>query len=148
VARVSAEKLIPLAQEIELCRAHLRVMSVRTGRVWRLEATGTTDAAMVPPAVLLTLIENGFTHQRAGDGADVFRLSTEQASDGTTRHTFFSPGEVQNDPERPGGGTGLRYVKARLEESFPGRWSLHDAPVEGGWQTVVVLVSNAEGRVP
>lgn len=62
VARVSAEKLIPLGQELELCRAHLRVMSVRTGRTWHLEATGVDETEPVPPAVFLTLIENGFVH--------------------------------------------------------------------------------------
>jgi uncharacterized membrane-anchored protein YhcB (DUF1043 family) len=54
VARVSAEKLIPLGQELELCRAHLRVMSVRTGRDWNLETTGVDEAVSVPPAIFLT----------------------------------------------------------------------------------------------
>jgi len=28
-------------------------------------------------------------------------------------------------------------VKARLDESFPGRWTLTAGPVAGGWQTVI-----------
>jgi LytS/YehU family sensor histidine kinase len=145
VARVSAEKLIPFAQEIDLCRAHLRVMSVRTGRTWSLDAEGVDVAALVPPAVFLTLIENGFAHQRATDGAAVFRLRTERTADGRARYTFLSPGEVQTDSTRSAGGTGLRYVKARFEESFPGKWTLVDGAVAGGWQTVIEIKHRAEG---
>jgi hypothetical protein len=38
-----------------------------------------------------------------------------------------------------GGGTGLRYVKARLEESFAGRWSVESNEVEDGWRTIVEI---------
>jgi hypothetical protein len=145
MARVAAEKLIPLAQEIELCRAHLRVMSVRTARAWELATEGVDGRAPVPPAVFLTLIENGFTHQRAPDGAARFRLRGERAEDGSVRYMFFSPGEVQADGARPEGGTGLRYVRARLEESFPGRWSLRGEVVAGGWQTVIEIGATGNG---
>ena len=40
-------------------------------------------------------------------------------------------------------GTGLRYIKARLEESFPGAWSLTGEPVAAGWRTTIEI---AEGR--
>ncbi len=145
VARVSAEKLIPLAQELDLCRAHLRVMSVRTGRAWTLDAAGLDHTAPVPPAVFLTLIENGFAHQRMTGAAAAFRLRMERMAEGAIRYTFLSPGEIQTDAARPAGGTGLRYVQARLEESFPGRWSLRGEPVAGGWQTVIEIKARAEG---
>lgn len=147
LARVSAEKLIPLAQELALCRAHLRVMSARTGRACRLDATGVDEAVAVPPAVFLTLIENGFTHQRVTGGATVFCLGMEQPAEGVTRLTFFSPGEVQAEPARPTGGTGMRYVKARLEESFPGRWSLRGEVVAGGWQSTIEIETAAKGML-
>jgi len=145
VACVSAEQLIPLGQELELCRAHLRVMSVRTGRAWSLEATGVEDTALVPPAVFLTLIENGFAHQRVAGGGGAFGLRMERTAAGATRFTFLSPGEVQTDAARPVGGTGLRYVQARLEESFPGRWWLNGELVPGGWRTVIEIGKNTKG---
>ncbi len=145
VSRVSAEKLIPLAQEIELCRAHLRVLSVRTGRPCSLEAVDVDDAALVPPAVFLTLIENGFAHQRVSAGAAAFRMTMDRAADGVMRYVFVSPGDVQTDPGRPAGGTGLRYVRARLEESFPGCWSLRGEPVAEGWRTVIEIKTPKEG---
>ena len=146
VARVSAEKLIPLAQELDLCRAHLRVMSVRTGHGCSLEANEVDPTALVPPAVFLTLIENGFVHQRVTGEPAVFRL--EMASprgSSAARYTFHSPGAVQTDPSRAAGGTGLRYVKARLEESFPGRWSLRSEPAPYGWLTHIDILAPTKG---
>jgi hypothetical protein len=146
VARVSAEKLIPLSQELELCRAHLRVMSVRTACPWTLEVEGAPEEAFVPPAVFLTLIENGFVHQRARGEATVFRLRCERDGDDLTRYLFVSPGTVDTEPRRPAGGTGLRYVKARLEESFPGRWTFRSETVAVGWQTVIEVSAAQAGR--
>ena len=121
----------------------------RMGRTWILDTTGADEPALVPPAVFLTLIENGFTHQRVTHGAAVFVLHMERSADGaahgTTRYTFVSPGGVQSDAGRPVGGTGLRYVKARLEESFPGCWSLRGEPVAEGWRTVIEVRDRAEG---
>lgn len=144
VARFSAERLISLGQELELCRAHLRVMSVRTGRASQLVATGADESALVPPAVFLTLIENGFAHQRPAETVErTFQLLAERAPDGGQRYVFLSPGEVQPRSHRPAGGTGLRYVRARLEESFPGGWTLTDGPVADGWQTTIEFESHA-----
>lgn len=135
LSRMSAEKLIPLAHELELCRAHLRVMSVRTGRRWSMDSTGVDETAPVPPALFLTLIENGFAHQKAEDGA-VFRLKPTGEPDGVG-FSFVSPGKTRDTQGRPAGGTGLRYVKARLEESFPGGWTFDQGAVDDGWQTVI-----------
>ncbi len=138
LARMSGEKLVPLAQELDLSHAHLRVIARRTGRSFVLESEGENGAALVPPALFLTLIENGLVHQRPPDGA-VFRLRVAQTGSGV-RYTFFSPG-VPREPavHRPAGGTGLRYMKARLEESFPGRWAFSHQQAAEGWETVIDL---------
>lgn len=136
--RLSTQKEVPLAEELALCRAHLRVMSVRTECAWSLETEGVDPAAFVPPALFLTLIENGFSHQRVREGSPRFRLRAERA--GTyTRYTFLSPGTITVEPDRLRGGTGLRYVRSRLDESFPGAWNLSQREVPGGWETVIKL---------
>ena len=139
LSRMSGEKLIPLAQELDLCRAHLRVMSLRTETTWRLEADQVDPAAPVPPALFLTLIENGYSHQRVRTAVAAFTLRQAPMPGGGTRYVFVSPGQGQTDATRTPGGTGLRYVKARLEESFPGRWGFRNGWTDQGWESVVEI---------
>ncbi|MEO6005207.1 MAG: histidine kinase [Opitutus sp.] len=145
VARISSEKIVPLAQELALCRAHLKVMRARTDLDWQLDADGVDPAASVPPAVFLTLIENSFSHQRATAGATTFALRSV-VEHTRVRYRFRSPGAVTLDSTRVMGGTGLRYIRARLEESFPGAWSLGHGEVPGGWETVIELRTSNNQR--
>ncbi len=138
LAQFAEHKEVPLERELELCRAHLRVMSVRTEKPWRLEVGHIQPEAMVPPALFFTLIENGFTHQQPIKGSMAFRLRSEVIGAGI-RYVFFAPGKVRTSPFRPTGGSGLRYVKARLNECWPGAWEFHHGPVDGGWETSVEL---------
>ncbi|HEX2100996.1 MAG TPA: histidine kinase, partial [Candidatus Synoicihabitans sp.] len=138
LSRMSGEKQVPLAQELELCRAHLRVMNVRTGVACRLQTECVDGTEPVPPALFLTLIENGFAHQQVREGVREFVLRATPLA-GAARYTFFSPGEIKVRPARAEGGTGLRYVKARLEESFAERWLLRHEAVPGGWETVIEI---------
>ena len=138
LTRFSGEKQVSIADELALCRAHLGVMSARTDLTWSLVAEGIDASASVPPALFLTLIENGFSHQRTQKDATMFTLRAEPMGDGT-RYTFLSPGTVTLDTNRVIGGTGLRYVYARLEESFHNAWKLTHGSVPGGWETVIEL---------
>ncbi len=135
LARMSGEKQVALEQEVELCRVHLRVMSVRTGVSWHLATENIDPAIPVPPALFLTLIENGLLHQQQrGREAEFLLRMTVNGSD--VRYTFISPGEVKART-KPGAGTGLRYVRARLEESFPGAWSFVHGATDAGWVTTI-----------
>jgi hypothetical protein len=140
--RISGETLIPLAQEIELCRAHLEVMSLRHAARCSLEVMGVNDRALVPPALFLTLVENGLTHLLPRDGQLGFELRGEQRANGY-RYTLVVHGERQPglaaDERAPREGTGLRYIKARLEESFTGQWSIESGATTDGWATTIAL---------
>jgi hypothetical protein len=138
LSHMTGEKLVTLGQELELCRAHLRVLSTRTGRPGSLIVEQADDALKVPPAIFLTLVENGLTHQAPPPDGREFRLSWSK-SGSTERFRFHSPGAVRERPDGVTGGTGLRYVRARLEECFPGQWSLQHGPAPGGWQTDIEL---------
>lgn len=155
LTRVAGEKLIPLGEELELCRAHLRVMSLRKEAVCALQAEGLDEAAPVPPALFHTLIENGLTHLAPREGKYEFELRREVGA-GETRYVLFARGVRERDaaPAAAGReGTGLRYIKARLEESFTGRWALEGGPADDGWRTDIILRATAgkaltPGRVP
>ncbi|HEY5080022.1 MAG TPA: histidine kinase [Opitutaceae bacterium] len=143
LSRMSGEKLIPISHELDLCRAHLRVMSLRTGRVWMLDTANVDEASLVPPALFLTLIENGFSHQRIAGAGGSFVLRQKAGPNASTTYVFVSPGVAHDEDVRSAGGTGIRYVKARLEESSPGRWTFRDRRTEAGWETVIEIRESA-----
>lgn len=134
---VSGERLIPLARELALCRAHLGVMGFRRDVRFELDADGVDPTGAVPPAVLHTLVENAATHNAYAPG-DV-RLTLRETRDaGRRRYTLRVP---LAGPPREGArdGTGLRYVRARLEESYPGDWALSSQAEGGEWVSHVDL---------
>jgi hypothetical protein len=138
LARVSGEKLIPLGQELELCRAHLHIMSLRRGISCALETANVDETSPVPPALFHTLVEGGLTHQLPRDGRLRFTLEAAYQP-GLARYVLTVHGGNPPAPQPVREGTGLRYVKARLEESFAGRWTLAVGPVAVGWQSVIEI---------
>lgn len=152
LARISSERLIPLSQELALCDSHLKIMSLRKGAPALLTVKGADVNALVPPALFHTLLENGLTHLPANRHAPIeFTLSVERGP-GFTRYRFVapigddllpSPGVRTDEPVKDG--TGLRYVKARLEESFSGRWTFASGLVAAGWESVIELRGEGGG---
>ncbi len=138
--RISSEKLIPLSQELELCQAHLHVMSLRKGAHCSLTTAAVNPHAQIPPALFLTLVENGLTHLLPRDGAIRFHLAAAPHGNSTV-YTLRADGLSQLDTPNPSptDGTGLRYIKARLEESFTAAWSLASHPSPSGWETVITV---------
>ena len=134
---VSDQTRIPLAQELDLCRQHLAVMGYRQDRTFQLQVEGVDPEAPVPPAIFHTLLENALTHNRYTAPAVCFELDGELLADGW-RYTLRTPRNGHaSAADREG--TGLRYVKARLRESFGTAWSLTSTPQNGAWTTVIDL---------
>ena len=150
VSRVSQQKQIPLREEIELCEAHLQVMSLRREARYRLETEIRDPDAPVPPALLHTLVENAITHGGpVRDAERVLRLVETQQPDGRRAIELYSPvtqgAEARSHATE---GTGTRYVKARLEESYPGRWHFESGPVPGGWRARIEIAPAAVAVAP
>ncbi|MEL7161851.1 MAG: histidine kinase, partial [Bacteroidota bacterium] len=55
----ATQKLIPLTREIDLCRQHLRVMGFRRMQEFTFTVSDFSPGLQLPPAILLTLVENG-----------------------------------------------------------------------------------------
>lgn len=131
LTQVSGRSVISMGEELALCRAHLAVMGFRQGVDFRLESSGVDPSSPIPPAVLHTGIENAITHNAYDPGEVVFRL-TESLQEGRRILQLRTPlaGAARSSVVE-GGGT--RYVRARLEESAPGDWSLTAGPDGGDW---------------
>jgi hypothetical protein len=129
---------IPIAEEIRLCRLHCEVMSLRHEKEYDFDIDGGGENFHIPPFILHTLVENGITHGFKGKetGRFLFRIENRE---GMWHISLYNDGvrvaAQQSYPE----GTGIRYVKSRLEENFPGRWDMSYGPVEDGWKVDINL---------
>ncbi|MCC2548608.1 histidine kinase [Hymenobacter sp. BT175] len=139
VSSIAEEKLISIEEELQICRTHLRIMGFRRQSEFVLETRGLLGTEQVPPATFQTLIENGLTHGYAQRGTGRFVLTKEPLVRGV-RYRLFNDSDAAACSRPVVEGTGSRYVKMRLEESFPGAWHLRSAPVNGGWAVEIDLL--------
>ncbi len=133
VNKISTQTLISIEDELNLCRIHLRIMEHRKGAHFSLHTEGISGDEMIPPGIFHTLMENGITHGYGTKREGYFELK-KTVSNNTITYTLFNDGEIQEHQENPvRKGTGLKYVEARLQESYTDNWTLSTQQVEGGW---------------
>ena len=139
LSQVSDRPLIPLREEIALCRRHLEVMSYRVDRAFSLSTRNIDEAAEVPPGVLHTLIENAFTHDHFADGGE-FVLTCERDGDDERLLLVTPPAAGAREPAKAGaGGEGLAYVRRRLEAAFGAGAHVESGASANGWRTVLTI---------
>jgi hypothetical protein len=138
---MSGQKMILLVDELEMCRAHLHIMGYRRQSQFSLITKGLEGNEQVPPAIFHTLIENGLTHGYAEKKQGRFELC-KKVEGKNTRYILSNDGEIE--PGAPRNGSGLRYVEARLEENYPGKWHLCSGPHEGLWRVEILLEGLAD----
>jgi sensor histidine kinase YesM len=138
MSKMAHQKLVPIEQELELCRSHLKIMSYRKNIDFRLN-TVIEHTADMPPAILHTLIENAITHNNYRQGIVEFKLR-QRISDQHLYFVFSSPWiarKVTPPKESQTRGTGLQYIRARLEESFAECWILEETQSSDEWVTTI-----------
>ena len=132
-------KLVPIGQEIKLCKNHLKVMGYRKEITYKWEDKNIDANEIIPPAIIHTAVENGVTHSLPNnEGVITFRLVYEKnvRSKKYTLQTIARNREevsVENTDKK--GGTGLKYIKARLQESYPDKWAVSSQVTKAGWET-------------
>jgi len=133
---IAEKTLIPIRQEIELCKHHLSVMQFRKELNYVWEETGIQENELIPPAVIHTLLENGITHSiPLRDSTIKFSLSFS-VTESYKQYIFETFAENRVKGKRQGG-NGFRYIEARLKESYGEAWQFSSKPFDGGWQTVI-----------
>lgn len=138
IIQISALKEIPIKQEIELCINHLKIMSYRKGADYKLETLGIVNEEMVPPMIFHTLVENGLSHGYENKIKGTFTL-VRQKETNRIQYILLNDGEFENNDSKKSSGFGLKYIKSRLEESYPGRWELISNKIENGWETKIEI---------
>lgn len=57
----------------------------------------------------------------------------------STEFILSNDGEFNTEDTKGSTGFGMRYVKSRLEESYPGKWSISSEETDGGWETKIII---------
>lgn len=139
--QIEDQTLIPISQEIDLCRTHLEIMEYRKEINYTWEEEGIDPKEKLPPAILHTLLENGITHSLPlEDNSIKFKLVFESNSEYKC-YAFltFAAGirKAKNKEE----GTGLKYIKARLAESYNSKWDFTSEQTSHGWKNTIKIYS-------
>ena len=106
--------------EIELCEAFGAIQALRIGGLLRLDVEAADDlrAARLPPAVVLTLVENAFKHGVPPSGA-VAHVTIAARRVGAQLHVSVVDNGCRSEPSpragEPGSGMGLRWLAERLQ---------------------------------
>ena len=130
---VSDKACISVEDELALCKAHLDVMSFKRDQKFDLQAHIEDPKALIPPAVLHTLLENAITHNRYDAPPIVFHISQKVSGD-NFHYEVRTPVGRQSSAQAStdgGKGFGLNYISARLKHL---------------WGDAAVLESNQENH--
>ncbi|MEP1096395.1 MAG: histidine kinase [Cyclobacteriaceae bacterium] len=142
--QIEDQKLIPITQEIALCRQHLEIMEYRKEINYFWEEEGIDPEQEIPPAILHTLLENGITHSLPlEDNSIKFKLLFESHPDRQC-YTFLTFANTVGQTTSREEGTGLKYIKARLTESYQENWKLTSEPANHGWKNILEI--HVEGQ--
>lgn len=136
---IAEDTLIPIRQEIDLCRRHLEVMSFRKEICYEWQEEEIDEKETIPPAIFHTIIENGITHSLPPEqGCIVFclKFTREKQFKQYTLLTFAKNRKAKKEKRI---GTGFKYIEARLTESYGTNWSFNSHSVEKGWETIIKI---------
>ena len=135
---MTKKKLVPITDEINMCKTHLQIMSIQQRANYKITVNGIIGDETIPPAVIHTLVENGITHGYSGNDNAHFELSKITTVTGIQYH-LFNDSKKQSTPKKITTGSGLKYIEARLEECYPAKWALTSQSVENGWKAVITI---------
>lgn len=136
---ISEDTLIPVRQEIELCRKHLEVMSFRKEICYDWEEKNIDENEEIPPAIIHTIIENGITHSLPPKkGCIHFCLSFTKEKN-YKQYTLETIAKNRKTRKDKSNGTGFKYINARLNESYGTNWHFDSHEVDEGWMTTIKI---------
>lgn len=146
MAATSAQSIITLHEELELCQSHLKVMAYRTNMHYLMNIDANRQSAAIPPGILLTLIENAISHNNYRAGTIEFSLV--QVVDNNRQTLQFSAPVSNKKRVEPSSGNrihlgiGSQYIEARLTESFGQHWQIDSILDDGLWRVTLTLPLN------
>jgi hypothetical protein len=133
--QLSANPLVTLAQELQLCHSHLQIMGFRKDQQFTLALEGMDDNLLLPPGILHTLLENALSHNRYKNDQVTFHLQLKTTEQRACLTLLVPLGEKST--VNLATGTGTDYIKARLKEAWQQNWSFDSKAVLDNWRTQI-----------
>jgi hypothetical protein len=135
---ISSKQLISINDELKLCKAHLKIMGFRHDLKFTLETKNIPDELLLPPALLHTLLENCFTHNRYTLSKTTFVLSCVDQGN-SLKLIMTSPMNLNGSISSLDTGTGLKYIESSLTENFSNNWKMSSSAINNFWVTEIEL---------
>ena len=143
INKISSEKLIPIEQEIALCKTHIALMEYRREAGYRFKTVGIDTEETIPPMIFHTLLEstlslsytakeNGKIHLSCRRTGNRIHYCLQNNGSQVKKLSLRSVSLLEED-------LGMRYVKASLNESYPGRWQLKYGLNNGLWEVNIII---------
>lgn len=148
ILKVASKQLIPIEDEINLCKYHLDVMKMRMEKEYKFKTMGIDNTELIPPLIFHTLIENAFTHEDSPNAKLSFgifkkKYKIDEKLFSTYCFIVYNHGKTKEpNISKSGSGTGLEYVRLRLEESYSGKWSLTHGKSKKGYRVLIQIQFN------
>ena len=136
---IADKELIPIRQEIELCKTHLSVMHFRKEITYTWEDIGIDEGEQIPPALIHTLLENGITHSIPLDGSSIHFKLSYSVNEKYKVYSFQTQAKNRIKVNVNSGGGGFGYVKARLTESYQNQWDFTSKELPDGWLSTIKI---------
>jgi sensor histidine kinase YesM len=141
--QISEVTLIPIDKEIALCKTHLTIMQFRKEVKYNWTEEHIDPSDTIPPAIIHTALENGITHSAPlSDDTVYFRLSFERHAR-YKQYTLTTIAKNRVPTHKKKTGTGFRYIKARLTESYGDNWEFRSTEKPDGWETIIKILYTA-----
>ncbi|WP_281988383.1 histidine kinase [Aquimarina aggregata] len=137
--QIEDKKLIPITQEIQLCKSFLNIMKYRKEIVYSWDEKNIDQTKKIPPAIIHTLVENGITHGLPNEHNEIrYRFSHESDSD-STKYILQTIASLRKPDKKIQDGTGNAYIKARLTESYDEKWHFTSQKTTNGWENTITI---------
>ena len=143
INEISDKSEIPLEEEIKLCKLHLELMGYRFNAVYNFILKGNLNGKNIPPVIFHTLVENAFTHAYLPKENGTFYFECKINENDTVYKLSNDGSQIINlknkSTDEIDEGLGLKYIRTRLEESYPGNWKLDYGIVNNLWEVQITI---------
>jgi hypothetical protein len=131
----AGQPLISLMQELHLCRNYLELMAIRLQQPHQLQVIGEYDGVCLPPASLLVLLENAFSHNKYVQAVD-FIVKLALAKEKIVINVHLPLGSKRL---HQGSGTGMAYLQKSMQCRFGSKAKVISSINEQCWLVCIEL---------